>query len=149
MKRLLIVVLAMGVMAGSVTTAGAHQPRRVERTVVGHYGPYPAPVTGCSSPLGSFSCLAVRASLTETSFTAKVTDTHGQPVYVEVLISPPNSGDFDTFVFCGETTRPIRIPARAGLSFHIGLAYTSLWPDCPANRVKTTGTISVTLSNRA
>ena len=146
LKRLVIMVLAVGVMAGSVVAAEAKQPRRVERTVVGSYGPYPAPVTGCNEPLGTFACQIVKASSTEAYFSAKVSDTHGQPVFVQVLIY--SGGLFDHLTFCGETTQPIRIPLYSQLEFDIGgIGRGSLSAECPAHRVKTTGTISVTLSN--
>lgn len=156
MKRFLILLMVLGLIAGSVATAeakGRKRPTRVERTVEGRYGPYPAPVTGCNEALGSFACLVVEARPTEAFFTAKVTDAHGQPVFVEVR------NDYGLIaIFCGETTEPIAInqgssrwwreDARRTLEFYVGL---NNWPgdtglDCPVHRVKTTGTISVTLS---
>lgn len=146
MKRFTIMVVALGMLAGPVAAAEARPSPRVERTVVGSYGPYPAPVTGCNEALGTFACLIVSARSTEAYFTAKVTDTHGQPVFVEVLIY--SGGLADDVTFCGETTRPIRVPRFASLEFNVGLLRNRLTTDCPTNRVKTTGTISVTLSNR-
>jgi hypothetical protein len=143
-KRIFVVLLGLGLIAGSVATSeAAGTSRSVERTVVGSYGPYPAPVTGCNSPTGSFACLTVKSRRTEAFFTAKVTDAHGQPVFVEVQ----RDGRQDVF-FCGETTRPIAIDPGSRLHFHVGLNNWLVTLDCPANRVKTTGTISVTLSNR-
>ncbi len=146
MKRFLIVIMVAGLFAGSVATAEAKKaPRkRVERTVEGSYGPYPAPITGCNEPLGAWACLTVDTGPREAFFTAKVTDAHGQPVFVEVL---GTGGPRE--VFCGETAEPIAISPGTSLQFHIGL---NNWPghtglDCPAYRIKTTGTISVTLSN--
>ena len=143
MKRILVVFLGLGLVAGSVSTAEAkRKPARVERTVRGSYNAYPAPVTGCNAPLGSFSCLIVQTRRTEKFFTAKVTDTHGRPVFVEVYYNR-----MPLATFCGETTRPIAFAGGDQLHFYIGL--NSLYPTthCPAHRVKTTGTISVTLSN--
>ncbi len=154
MRRFLIGFLVLGLMVGSAATAEAKkrrpkpansQPTRVERTVEGTYGPYPAPVIGCNSALGTYACLIVATHSTEAFFTAKVTDAHGQPVYVEVLGTHGESARF-----CGETTQPIRFTPGAKLEFHLALRYA--WVPgvqlyCPANSIKTTGTISVTLSN--
>jgi hypothetical protein len=118
---------------------------RTERTVEGEYGPFPAPVTGCNGVLDPFACLIVQTRSSESYFTAKVTDVHGQPVFVQV-----KSGGSQTIAtFCGETEHPIPFNRGASLEFMLVLPK---WPgemhlDCPASRVKTTGTISVTLTN--
>lgn len=83
MKRTLVTLLGLALVVGSVATADA-KAKRVERTVSGTYGPYPAPVTGCSEPLGGWACLVVETRSTERFFTATITDAHGQPVFVEV-----------------------------------------------------------------
>lgn len=145
-KRFLIVLMSLGMLAGSWGTAEAGKSKRVERTVEGSYGLYPSPVTGCNEVLGPWACMNVRTRSTEAFFTAKVTDSHGQPVFVEVLQS---SGG--RIVFCGQTKAPIAIRPGAELSFHVGLASwprVEQLPQCPTNHVKTTGTIRVTLSNQ-
>jgi hypothetical protein len=141
-KRILVMVVSLGLLVVSLGTAEAAKPTRTERTVQGSYGPYPAPVTGCNSPLGPFACLIVHTRPTERFFTAEVTDTHGQPVYVEVS----HTGRAPVS-FCGKTTRPIEIEPGSSLEFDIGLNRWGITPDCPAHRIKTTGTIRVTLSN--
>ena len=149
MKRFLILFMILGLVAGSVATAeakGKKRPARAERTVEGTYGIYPASITGCNEPLGKYYCLAVETRSDESFFTAKVTDAHGQPVLVRVGI-----GGGEVATFCGETTEPIRFYSGTDLYFHVA---DPLWLvfngslDCPTNRIKTTGTISVTLSNR-
>lgn len=145
MKRFLILVMVLCLVAGSVATAQAKKikkPSRVERTVEGTYGPYPAPVTGCNEPLGSWACLNIATGPEERFFTAKVTDAHGQPVFVEVKGGTQAA-------FCGETTSPIEFQPGSSLQFHVGLNNWLVSLHCPANRIKTTGTISVTLSNQA
>ena len=145
MKRFLIMFMVLGLIAGSVATAEAakktKKPVRVERTVEGSYGPYPT-VAGCNEPLGTFACMTLPTRTSETFLTAKVTDVHGQPVFVEV-----RSDGHPVAIFCGETREPISFSPGSTLTFYVG---TNLWlisADCPANRVKTIGTISVTLSN--
>lgn len=143
-KRLLVMLVSLGLISVSLGTAEAAKSSRVERTVQGSYGAYPAPVTGCNSPLGTFACLIVATRPTEAFFTAAVADAHGQPVYVEVI-----SGGGLLASFCGKTTRPIAITPGSTLEFDIGVGR---WPrtaaPCPAHRIKTTGTIRVTLSNQ-
>jgi hypothetical protein len=146
MKRFLLLFIALGVIAASMAVAEAkgNERKRVERTVEAKYGPFPAPVTGCNEPLGSFACLFVQTRTSESYFTAKVTDAHGQPVFVEVKGGTRAR-------FCGETEEPIRFQPGSSLEFHLALEN---WPgdvglDCPANRIKTTGKIRITLSNLA
>ena len=146
-KRFSIMFLILGLILGSVATAEAKQKQkrnRVERTVKGSYGVYPAPITGCSGVLSAWACLRVSTRPAERFFTAKVSDAHGQPVFVEV-----RSGGARVAVFCGETSKPIAIKRGSVLEFHVALENWPghVGPDCPANRIKTTGTIRVTLSN--
>lgn len=144
MKRFLIMFMVLGLIAGSVATAEAkrrQKPTRVERTVEGSYGPYPSPVTGCNEPLDKYYCLAVETRSEESFFTAKVTDAHGQPVFV--WVGGAGRGNSPA-TFCGETTEPIWFPAGAELHFYVADPAPSLVDpplDCPTNRVKTTGTI--------
>ena len=147
MRRFLILVMVLGLIAGSVTTAEAakktRKPLRVERTVEASYGPYPSPVTGCNGVMDPFACLILPTRASESFFTAKVTDLHGQPVFVQVK----SAGR--TWAFCGETTEPIAFEPGSDLHFFLAIPN---WPlemhlECPANRIKTTGTISVSLSN--
>ena len=138
MKRFLILLMIFGVLVGSVATAEAESG---QRTVEASYGPYPAPGTGCNSVGDSFACLILPTRASESFFTAKVTDLHGQPVFVQVK----SAGR--TWAFCGETTEPIAFKSGSDLHFFLALPN---WPleihlECPANRIKTTGTISVTL----
>lgn len=143
MKRLLVMLMSLGLLAVSLGTAEAGKSRRVERTVQASYGAYPAPVTGCNSAMGPFACLIVQTRPAEAFFTATVADAHGQPVYIEA-----SSGGHLLAAFCGRTTRPIAITPGATLEFDIGVGR---WPSaapCPAHRVKTTGTIRVTLSHQ-
>ncbi len=137
--------MVLGLAVGSATTAEAKKAerKRVERTVEASYAPpFVAPVTGCQSLLGPFACLIIETRPTEAFFTAKVTDAHGQPVYFEV------SGGGQNFRgFCGETPGPISFEPGDSLEFDIGLPRWGVQVDCPASSIKTTGTISVRLSN--
>lgn len=143
MKRFLVGCMAVGLAAGFVATADATQPRqkKIQRTVVGKYLPYPAPVTGCNSPLGTYACLIVSPRTTERFATVKVTDTHGRPVYFEVAYAGTRAG------FCGEMRRPIRVYQGYDMEIDVGLPRWGIQTDCPTSSVKTAGTVRVTLSN--
>ncbi len=154
MKRFLIMFMVLGLIAGAASTAGAtkNRPKRVERTVEGNYGAVPEPFTGCNADRGSFACVVVDARPTEAFFSAKVMDAHGQPVFVQVV----TQGGERVANFCGETTHPLSFNAGSTLEFLIEPSpyFFSHWGvewvgplDCPY-RMKTSGSISVTLSNR-
>ncbi len=154
MKRFLIMFMVLGLTAGSVATAEAKGKKaaRVERTVEGNYAAVSEPFNECNAGRGSFACVVVDVRPTEAFFSAKVTDAHGQPVYVQVV----TEGGMTVGTFCGETTRPVPFEhAGSRLEFLIEPAphFFSHWGvgwlgplDCPY-RFKTSGSISATLSN--
>lgn len=145
MKRILIMLVSLGLLVVSLGTAEAGKTKRVERTVQGKYGAYPTPVTGCNEVLGPWHCLIVQPRPTEAFFTASVADTHGQPVLVNVM-----SENRWLTSFCGKTTQPVSFTPGAKIWFDVGQGrapFTDLLP-CPQHIVKTTGTIKVTLSNQ-
>jgi hypothetical protein len=156
MKRFLIMFVALGLVAGSVATAeAAKRPRRVERTVERTYECNPF---GVWPPVCGWNQISVETRATETFFSAKVTDAHGQPLYVEVYEGARSFWDdvydgvgedpADRFVgsFCGETSEPIAFDRGTyALTFSIVMGAPPM--SCPAGRFATTGTIGVTLSN--
>lgn len=147
MKRSVVMLVGVAMLAASLGTAEAKQPPRSKRTVQGSYNPYPAPVTGCNEPLGPWSCLTVQTRSTEEFFTAAVADTHGQPVAFDVY-TRLGTGHFQYLAsFCGKTTQPIAFTRGWTLDFEVGLSNIPTLT-CAERRVKTTGTITVTLSNR-
>ena len=145
MKRPLIMFITMAAMTlGAIAPAEAEQPQRSERIVRGRYGPKPAPVTGCNKVLGSWACMIVRTRPTEHFVHVKVTDTHGQPVYF--MLSDPGTGLWEGF--CGKTKAPVALHyGGRDLEIEVGVSRWVLQTDCPARSVKTSGTITVTLSN--
>jgi hypothetical protein len=146
MKRLLTMFLVLGLTFGSVTTVEAQRAhrRRVARTVEYAYeGPFVTQTTGCESYGRTWGCGTIKTRSTEAFLTAKVSDAHGQPVFVEVMTRYGDS----VGTFCGKTTDPIRFERGADLFFYIGADWVTPL-DCPAQRISTTGVISFTLSNR-
>lgn len=144
MKRLLILFITMAMTVGGAVTVEAKQSVRSERTLRGSYRPYPSPVTGCNEALGSWACMIVQPRLSERFVSVKVTDTHGLPVYFSIL--HPRTGFWAEF--CGETTRPVAFPAGGDLEIEVGVSRMVTQTACPASSVKTTGTITVKLSNQ-
>ena len=143
-RTLLIATLAAALLGLAAPSSPAEAAtEKVQRTVVGRYGAYPSPVTGCNEPLGPWACMIVRARPTERFATVKVTDTHGQPVYFSVL--DPGTGLWAEF--CGETGRPISLGKSRYLEIEVGVSRMVVQTKCPASSVKTTGTIKVTLSD--
>jgi hypothetical protein len=143
MKRLLIATVAVVLVVGAPRSVEAKTPERSERTIHGSYGPYPAPVTGCNEPLGSWACLIVRARPTEQFVTVKVTDAHGLPVYFTVF--NPDTGVLADF--CGETRTPLSLDQLRYMEIEVGVSRWVVQTTCPASSVKTTGTIKVALSD--
>lgn len=153
-KRFLILFMVLGLLAGSVATTEAKRaskPGRVERTVEGRYGARLEPYTECNQGRALYGCVVVDPRSTEAFFTAKVTDDHGQPVFVQVV----DGGGGRIGTFCGETTEPMSFDTGSRLEFLIEPVphFFSHWGagwlgplDCPY-RLRSTGTISVTLSN--
>lgn len=138
-RRLSVLVTAL---LAVVSSAPAHaSPEKVERTVVGRYDAYPAPVTGCNSALGPWACMIVPTRPTERFVTVKVRDTHGLPVYFRLRSGEAGAG------FCGETRMPVSFAPGRDLEIEVGVSGRIVQTDCPASSVKTTGTITVTLSN--
>lgn len=144
MKRIVIMLVSLGLLVVSLGTAEAGTSKRVERTIQGSYGVYPTPVTGCHSVHGPWACLIVETRTAERFFTANVLDAHGQPVLVNVYSQGGHLASF-----CGKTSRPIAVTPGSTLEFDIGQGRAPFTPlPCPEHMIKTTGTITVKLSNQ-
>ena len=157
MKRFLIVLMVLGLIAGSAVTAEAKKtsPRAQRRTVVASYcNPFnvwpPVPFCGWNQ-------IHVDTDAKEGFFTAEVADAHGQPLYVEVYRGSRSRFDDihrglggdpgGMFVgsFCGETTKPIAFPAGTYLTFSVAIGVPP--SNCPTGRFGTSGTLTATFSN--
>jgi hypothetical protein len=142
-KRVLVLLVCAVLVGTTSGAADAGKSRRVERTVQGSYGALPTPVTGCNSALGPWACMIVSTRRGEAFFTATVADNHGQPVAADVY-----SGGRLLGSFCGSTTEAFAVTPGATLEIDIAQGRGSLrLAECPY-AVKTTGTITVTLSNQ-
>lgn len=153
MKRFLIAFMVLGMMFGAVATAEAKKrPTRAVRAYSGTYATPFVPFNAGCSPTAGRGCVTVDTRSTESSLTAKVTDSHGLPVFVQVWENTDGDGMEDVLhgAFCGETTEPISFPPGAELHFWVGFTYSygSPYERCPGGLIATTGTVSVSLSNR-
>ena len=152
MKRFLIGFMVLGLMTGAVVSAEAKKgPARRERTFTGSYKtPFVPFNAGCSRTDGR-GCVTVYTRSTESFLTARVTDTLGVPVFVQVWEDTDGRGVEDVLhgTFCGETTEPISFPPGTELHFWVGFTYSYPAPyeSCPDGLIATTGTVTVTLSN--
>lgn len=154
MKRSVIVVLVLGLIAGGMLAAPAEAKKRkkkrvvkVERVAQGNYIA-PATIVGNCTQADGIGCMTIAAGSNERYLTAKVTDQHGQPVAIS--IEADLDGDMQTETsygaFCGETTEPITIEPGVSLVFWVGrpdiVATTACAPGFASQ-----GTLDVTFSN--
>lgn len=150
MRRILSVTLlfAMILVPAHSATADAG----AKRTVEGRYDTPFVPFTGGCPQSGG--CVSIPTKGTESKFTAKVTDVHGLPVFVQVTASTNADGTEPVlFTFCGETTKPVGFPPGSELHFWVGYhpLSGSSYDSCPSaggGLIVTTGTVSVTLSGK-
>jgi len=151
MRRFLIGYMVLGLMVGGVATAEAKKrPARVQRTFAGSYDTPFVPLNAGCSRTGGRGCVTVYTRSTESSFTAKVTDALGHPVFVQVWEDTDGWGSEDVLhgSFCGETTEPISFPPGTELHFWVGFTFSrASYDTCPGGLIATTGTVKVRLSN--
>lgn len=146
MRRLLVLAVLCALTAGSALPAAAKakaRPKRVQRVVRASYEPSVTPI-GCRAVGEPFACMVVATRWPEAFVAADVRDDHGLPVYVEVR----SEGGFHAR-FCGKPSRPLEFPPNVDLFVYVGLPGWGAQLDCPQHSVKTSGTITVTLSNRS
>ncbi|MDQ3645315.1 MAG: hypothetical protein M3345_00085 [Actinomycetota bacterium] len=159
MKRFLILFMILGLIAGSVATAEAkkgQKPTRTERTVEGSYATQFVPFNVWCYQHRGVGCVEIETRKDEAFLTAKAVDAHGQPVLVQVRSKDPSSGPAEWIrygSFCGETDEPIAFDRGADVDLVIGYdgsGLSDLAPSLSECRpgIGTTGTVSVTLSNR-
>lgn len=154
MKRFLILLMALGLIAGSVATAEAKKGQkstRSERTVEGSYATQFVPFSVYCYQHAGVGCVAIETRKDEAFLTAKVIDAHGQPVLVQVwgwVDGPRPQSHYGNF--CGETDEPIAFDRGADVYLIVG---GQTHYDLPTQGGScspgfgTTGTVSVTLSN--
>lgn len=154
MKRFLILMLALGLVVGSIATAEAgkkkKKPKRVERVVELSYDA-PSPgisgvVGACMSVLGveGTACIDTPLSAEDLFVQVEVTDATGQPTNFD-LAQDTDTANPGLEIFasgCGATEAPMTI--TPGVALRVSVTAIG-GPDCPG--AATTGDIKITLSN--
>ena len=152
MKRSLVVltVLALLLSAFVVPEAGAaKKKKKKQRKVEGSYDAPALIIAGSCAQTGAIGCVSIVTGPKETFLKAKINDSHGQPAYVSIGADKDGNNQDDTGYgnFCGETTEAIPIDPNTELHLWVGLQADPGFAGCVPG-VATSGTISVTLSNR-
>lgn len=147
MKRSLILLLALGLVFGSIATAEAgKKKKRVERQAQGSYTSTGVVAVGLCAQTDGTNCMEIATAANENYLTAKITDSHG--LAVPVAVKADQDGDGSTEVlygtFCGETTEPIQIDPGVPVVFWVGISPDTAALGCPPG---TTGTLDATFSN--
>ena len=152
MKRILVLLMIVGLVVGSVATAeaGKKKPKRVERTVeLGYDAPSPGisgVVGACMAVLGvpGTACIDTPLGASDLFVKVTVTDATGQPTNFDLAQeTDPSTPYTDIFASgCGET--PDAIPITPGVPLRVTVTAIG-GPTCPG--VATQGTIELTLSN--
>ena len=141
-------LVAPDALAGKKKKKKAKKPAKVERKVTGSYAA-PATVVGLCSQDDAVGCVRIPSGPEETYLTsAKVTDSHGQPVVVGVAADLDSSGSTETYYghFCGELPEPIQIDPGVEITFWIGSPLHQPNAPCPPG-FATQGTIDITYAN--
>jgi hypothetical protein len=152
-KRAAVLVMILSLVVGTVAVAEAakkkKKPKRIERTVEGTYDAPPLVIAGTCAQTGAIGCVAIATGPGETFIkSAKVTDSHGQPVVVSVSANTDGEiGDDVSYgAFCGELTEPMSFDAGVELHLWVGVIEEVVNEAC-APGLATTGSVTVTLSN--
>lgn len=149
MKKAMSVAVIIGLLVGSFAIpAEAGKKKKVTRKAQGTYAA-PATIVGSCTQTDGIGCMTIQSGPKESYVTAKVTDSHGQPVIISVEADLDGDSTTETQygVFCGETEEPIKIDPGAAVIFWVSVATAFIdAPGC-APGVGTSGTLDVTFSN--
>lgn len=153
MKRILVLVMVLGLVVGSTVTADAakkkkknKKPQKVERQATGTYQSTGVVAVGTCAQNDAINCVRIPAAATEQFVSAVVKDDTGQAVPVAVKADLDGDNRTETLygVFCGETEEPIQIDPGIEVTFWVGITSDNAALACPP---PTSGSIDVTFSN--
>lgn len=150
MKKILVLMMVMGLVFGSIAGAEAKKkkPKKISRVAEGTYDAPSLLLVGTCTSSGAVGCVALISGPGETYVTAEVTDQTGQPVYVSVQADTDGDNQDDTVFgsFCGTTDAPLSIAEGTELHFWVGVTPDPGIAGCvPA--AGTTGKVTATFSN--
>lgn len=152
MKRLVVLVMVLGLVIGSAVTADAAKKKKkkkqqkVEREATGTYQSTGVVAVGTCAQTDAINCVRIPAGPDEQYVSAVVHDSTGQAVPVAVKADLDGDNRTETLygVFCGETEEPIKIDPGIEVTFWVGLTSDNAPQGCPP---PTSGSIDVTFSN--
>jgi hypothetical protein len=158
MKRVITVVLVMGLIAGAMFAPAEAKkkkkkppaPAKVTREAQGTYAA-PGTVVGNCTQTDGVGCMGIPSGAEEQYLTAKVTDESGNPVLISVQADLDGDARSDVTygVFCGETKEPIQFDAGVTLIFWVSTltsAPSRVTEGCIPGQ-GTSGTLDVVFSN--
>lgn len=149
MKRMLVLMMVLGLVVGSTVAADAakkKKPKKVERQATGTYQSTAVVAVGTCSQTDGINCVRIPSAPNEQYVTAVVNDGTGQAVPVSVKADLDGDNRTETLygVFCGETEEPIKIDPGVEVTFWVGITSDNASQACPP---PTSGSIDVTFSN--
>ena len=151
MKRMMVLVMVLGLVIGSAVTADAAKKKKkkeqkVEREATGTYQSTAVVAVGTCSQMDAINCVRIPAGPEEQYVSAVVHDATGQAVPVAVKANLDGDTSTETLygVFCGETEEPIKIDPGVEITFWVGITGDNASQGCPP---ATNGSIDVTFSN--
>ena len=150
MKKLLVLMMILGLVVGSIATAEAGKkkkaPAKTTREAQATYVSTGVVAAGNCTQTDAVNCPRIPSGPGEIYVTAKVTDITGQAVPVAVKADLDANGNTETLygVFCGETTEPILIDAGAEVTFWVGISPDTAALGCAPG---IQGTIDAVFSN--
>lgn len=144
MKRILVLMMIMGLIFGSVATADAKKKKKKKaapyvRVVEGTYD-NPAPgIGGVVTLNGAGGTMEVPTGANELFMNVEITDDSGQPAYFGIA-----EGGSIIAGFCGSTPEPMSITPGSAYNITVTMGPGLEDPTCAG--VATTGTIKATLT---
>lgn len=147
MKRLIVLVMILGMVVGSLASAeAAKKKKKVTREAQATYTSTGVVAAGNCTQMDAVNCPRIPSGLGEKYLTAKVTDASGQavPVAVKADLDGDNSTEKLYGVFCGETTEPIKIDPGVEITFWVGVTRDTAALGCAG---ATQGTVDAVFSN--
>lgn len=156
MKKILILMMVVGLMVGATTADAAQkkkkkkraEPQKVEREATGTYTSTAVIGAGLCAQEDAVNCVRIPAGPEEIYVKAVVKDNTGQtvPVAVKADLDGDNRTEKLYGTFCGETEEPIQIDPGVEITFWVGHSRDTA-TDGRACAPPTQGSIVVTFSN--